>query len=283
MTDMTRRPGDHTPHTPDAPHTPAPDARGETAPAAGHVPADTGSGTAHGTGIPAGDPRLADADRATEAGRVAAQGTDPHGTATPGNATHDTGLHGTATPGNATHDTGLHGTATPGTGVQGTGTHGTGVHDTKILGTGTRGGDAAPGGTHGTDADHATTTGTHQHGVHGDGVHGHGTGRDAGRAGGAADAHLFPHDASDKLGERLRHAVAGFVDGPRASVEEADQVLEEITARFTEVVTERRRTLRRSWQTAESGGDKSVSAADTEQLRLALKDYREIAERLLHV
>ncbi|MGW3986486.1 hypothetical protein [Streptomyces sp. NPDC004830] len=267
MTDMTRRPGDHTPHTPDAPHTPAPDARGETATPAGHAPADIGGGTAHGTGTPAGDPRLADADRATEAGRVAAQGTDPHGTATSGNATHDTGLHGTATPGNATHDTGL--------------------HDTKILGTGTRGGDAAPGGTHGTDADHATTTGTHPHGTHADGVHGHGTGhgsgRDAGRAGGATDAHLFPHDASDKLGERLRHAVAGFVDGPRASVEEADQVLEEITARFTEVVTERRRTLRRSWQTAESGGDKSVSAADTEQLRLALKDYRELAERLLHV
>jgi hypothetical protein len=98
-----------------------------------------------------------------------------------------------------------------------------------------------------------------------------------------ARAHLFPHDESDKLGSQLQHAVAGFVDGPRASVEEADHVLEEIAARFTEAVTQRRRTLRHSWQSVESGEGKPVSSADTEQLRLALKDYRELAERLLHV
>ncbi|MGX1561735.1 hypothetical protein [Streptomyces sp. NPDC055506] len=96
-------------------------------------------------------------------------------------------------------------------------------------------------------------------------------------------AHLFPHDESDKLGLQLQHAVAGFVDGPRASVEEADHVLEEIAARFTEAVAQRRRTLRHSWQSVESGEGKPVSSADTEQLRLALKDYRELAERLLHV
>ncbi|MFB7930415.1 hypothetical protein ACFC4C_15025 [Streptomyces sp. NPDC056039] len=95
-------------------------------------------------------------------------------------------------------------------------------------------------------------------------------------------AHLFPHDESDKLGMQLQHAVAGFVDGPRASVEEADHVLEEIAARFTEAVAQRRRTLRHSWQSVESGEGKPVSSSDTEQLRLALKDYRELAERLLH-
>ncbi|GHD21984.1 hypothetical protein GCM10010313_56250 [Streptomyces violarus] len=98
-----------------------------------------------------------------------------------------------------------------------------------------------------------------------------------------ARAHLFPHDETDKLGLQLQHAVAGFVDGPRASVEEADHVLEEIAARFTEAVAQRRRTLRHSWQSVESGEGKPVSSADTEQLRLALKDYRELAERLLHV
>ncbi|MFF7314698.1 hypothetical protein [Streptomyces sp. NPDC008137] len=95
-------------------------------------------------------------------------------------------------------------------------------------------------------------------------------------------AHLFPHDESDKLGLQLQHAVAGFVDGPRASVEEADHVLEEIAARFTEAVAQRRRTLRHSWQSVEGGEGKPVSSSDTEQLRLALKDYRELAERLLH-
>ncbi|MEU0197326.1 MULTISPECIES: hypothetical protein [unclassified Streptomyces] len=109
--------------------------------------------------------------------------------------------------------------------------------------------------------------------------------REAGSREGAPGvrAHLLPHDESDKLGSQLQHAVAGFVDGPRAAVEEADHVLEEIAARFTEAVTQRRRTLRHSWQSVEGGEGKPVSSADTEQLRLALKDYRELAERLLHV
>lgn len=102
------------------------------------------------------------------------------------------------------------------------------------------------------------------------------------RGGSGQDSRLLPHDECDKLSTRLQHAVAGFVDGPRSAVEEADQVLEEAAARFTEAVKERRRTLRGSWQTGDSGGaGKAVSAADTEQLRLALRDYRELAERLL--
>ncbi|MGW8060799.1 hypothetical protein ACVV2G_00625 [Streptomyces ziwulingensis] len=92
---------------------------------------------------------------------------------------------------------------------------------------------------------------------------------------------LLPHDELDKFGQRLQHAVAGFVDAPRASVEEADRVLEEITARFTEAVTHRRRTLRTSWHDA--GGDDHATSTDTEQLRLALRDYRELADRLMHV
>ncbi|MGK5696683.1 hypothetical protein ACSNOJ_27995 [Streptomyces sp. URMC 128] len=96
-------------------------------------------------------------------------------------------------------------------------------------------------------------------------------------------SHLLPHDESDKLTSQLHHAVAEFVDAPRAAVEEADHVLEEIAARFTEAVTQRRRTLRHSWQAVEGGEGKPVSSGDTEQLRLALKDYRELAERLLHV
>jgi hypothetical protein len=52
-------------------------------------------------------------------------------------------------------------------------------------------------------------------------------------------------------------------------------------------VTERRRALRQSWQTdGADGGDGAAAgatAADTERLRLALRDYRELAERLLRV
>ncbi|MFF4396574.1 hypothetical protein [Streptomyces sp. NPDC001480] len=96
----------------------------------------------------------------------------------------------------------------------------------------------------------------------------------------ASASSLVPHEETDKLGLRLQQVVSGFVDEPRDAVAEADRVVEEIAARFTEAVTQRRRTLRRSWQSAD---DKPGSTADTEQLRLALRDYRELAERLLHL
>ncbi|WAX80325.1 hypothetical protein [Streptomyces sp. KMM 9044] len=92
---------------------------------------------------------------------------------------------------------------------------------------------------------------------------------------------LLPLDEGDKLSAQLQHAVAGFVDAPRDSVEEADRLLEELAAGFTEAVTERRRTLRRSWQTAEVGEGPNAAETGTEQLRLALRDYRELADRLL--
>ncbi|MER7927873.1 hypothetical protein ABTY96_32840 [Streptomyces sp. NPDC096057] len=94
----------------------------------------------------------------------------------------------------------------------------------------------------------------------------------------AENGSLLPHDESDKFSLRLQHAVTGFVDEPRSAVEEADHVLEEVAARFTEAVTKRRATLHGSWESKGSDG-----ADDTEQLRLALRDYRELTERLLHL
>lgn len=92
---------------------------------------------------------------------------------------------------------------------------------------------------------------------------------------GSGNGSLLPHDESDKFSLRLQHAVTGFVDEPRSAVEEADHVLEEVATRLTEAVTKRRATLHGSWQ--------SKGSDDTEQLRLALRDYRELAERLLHI
>lgn len=102
-------------------------------------------------------------------------------------------------------------------------------------------------------------------------------------ASGDGRTRLLPHDETDKLEQRLQHAVSGFVDEPRASVEEADHVLEELASRFTDAVTRRRRTLRMSWQSTEGGEDKPATTTDTEQLRLALRDYRELAEQLLRI
>jgi hypothetical protein len=92
---------------------------------------------------------------------------------------------------------------------------------------------------------------------------------------GVENGSLMPHDESDKFSLRLQHAVTGFVDEPRSAVEEADHVLEEVAARFTEAVTKRRATLHGSWE--------SKGSDDTERLRLALRDYRELTERLLHL
>ncbi|GGY45444.1 hypothetical protein [Streptomyces djakartensis] len=177
--------------------------------------------------------------------------------------------------------------------------HGTRPHTDRAgmrgVASDTRGAEADRGAAYGADAGPADT-----HGAGPDGL-GPGTGkataetaRTSGTPGtsrtpgtpgtsGTRGAHLLPHEESDKLLAQLQHAVAGFVDGPRAAVEEADHVLEEITARFTEAVTQRRHTLRRSLQDVDGGEGTPVSSGDTEQLRLALKDYRELAERLLHV
>ncbi|MFF5492658.1 hypothetical protein [Streptomyces aquilus] len=98
------------------------------------------------------------------------------------------------------------------------------------------------------------------------------------------DAHggrLLADEQTDKLAGQLQHAMTGFVDGPRAAVEEADHVLEEVTSRFTDAMAQRRRTLRQSWQGADHGDGQHGGSGDTEQLRLALRDYRELAERLL--
>lgn len=138
-------------------------------------------------------------------------------------------------------------------------------------------GDTTPAGA-GTrhDGDRMTGTGAYDDG---DRMTGTGTHHDGDRT---SVARLLRLDDADKLAVRLQHAVAGFVDAPRDAVREADHVLQELTARFTDAVTERRRTLRRSWQTDSTGEGEAEAATDTEQLRLALRDYRELAERLLH-
>ncbi|MGW1864467.1 hypothetical protein ACWCPS_02750 [Streptomyces mauvecolor] len=88
-----------------------------------------------------------------------------------------------------------------------------------------------------------------------------------------ADA-VLPSEERDKLQLRVQHAVGGFVDEPRAAVEEAAAAVDALTERVVETLAQRRGTLRASWQDA-SGG------AATEDLRLALRAYRRLAERLL--
>ncbi|WHM38893.1 hypothetical protein [Streptomyces sp. BPTC-684] len=82
-----------------------------------------------------------------------------------------------------------------------------------------------------------------------------------------APAPLLPTEERDKWALRLHRAVSGFVDEPRQAVEEADAVLGETAARVAELVKERRQAV--------------PAKGDTEELRLALRDYRELTERML--
>ncbi|MGV9286163.1 hypothetical protein [Streptomyces sp. NPDC003719] len=154
-------------------------------------------------------------------------------------------------------------------------------HDAGLGATGPAGGATGPAS--GTHAGHDAGLGARARDGVTPGSGTHGTGDGAGtRAEGAVDGHgLLPHEECDRLGQRLHHAVTEFVDAPRASVEEADRVLEELAARFTDAVTHRRRALRTSWHDA--GEETRATSTDTEQLRLALRDYRELADRLMHV
>ncbi|MFJ5207096.1 hypothetical protein [Streptomyces nigra] len=159
--------------------------------------------------------------------------------------------------GSAYEDAGLRENGEPGT--RGTGTD-PGFPDGKAAGTH---GDRDPHGTRETTGTHDTRHHTTGHGTHGT--------PDA-----TTGATLLPHDDRDRLELRLHDALTHFVDRPRDAVEEADHAVEELLARLTEAMTQRRGTLRKSWLNSDG-------ATDTEQLRLALRDYRELAERLLRV
>ncbi|MEU7059327.1 hypothetical protein [Streptomyces sp. NPDC046197] len=127
-------------------------------------------------------------------------------------------------------------------------------------------------------------TGADPHGTAGSAAVPGPPGQDATGTGTRTDAPsplLLSRDECSKFEARLRGAVTGFVDAPRDAVEEADRVVEELTSRFTEAVERRRRTLRTSWQSTDEA--KPATSTDTEQLRLALRDYRELADRLLDI
>ncbi|MFI6473129.1 hypothetical protein ACIBL5_23055 [Streptomyces sp. NPDC050516] len=91
-----------------------------------------------------------------------------------------------------------------------------------------------------------------------------------------SEQRLLPAGERDKLAVRLQQAVNNFVDSPRHAVEEADGAIDEMVTLLTNALTERQRTLRANWQSQDT-------QAETEELRVALQQYRETAERLLAI
>ena len=86
-------------------------------------------------------------------------------------------------------------------------------------------------------------------------------------------APLFESNAAEKFRTRWLAIQSKFVDDPKASVKEADDLVADVIQGITSSFADRRGSLEKNWN---GGGD-----ASTEDLRQALKQYRSFFERLL--
>lgn len=92
----------------------------------------------------------------------------------------------------------------------------------------------------------------------------------------AAHVSLFAQSDRDRLTLHLQHALGAFVQSPQEAVREADITFAEATTHITTALVERRRVI---GATHRGRG----AEAETEDLRLALREYREITLRLLRM
>jgi len=89
------------------------------------------------------------------------------------------------------------------------------------------------------------------------------------------DASLFADAERDGLRRRWDDVQAGFVDDPRDCVQKADGLVSDVVRQLISGFTEARSRLEQQWSRGEE--------ASTEDLRVALKRYREFFDRLLAV
>ncbi|MEU4510206.1 hypothetical protein AB0G05_11965 [Nonomuraea wenchangensis] len=87
-----------------------------------------------------------------------------------------------------------------------------------------------------------------------------------------ADTALFDQDPAE-VQSRWRDLQAAFVDDPGDAVRRADGLLNEVVESVTASLNGRTSALRERW--------KDAGSPDTEQLRQALREYRNVLERLL--
>lgn len=91
----------------------------------------------------------------------------------------------------------------------------------------------------------------------------------------SAQQSLFAEDELSVLRSRWDEVQSGFVDDPRECVQKADGLVSDVVDRLTTGFSEARSRLEEQWARGEEGS--------TEDLRLALKRYREFFQRLLAV
>jgi hypothetical protein len=97
----------------------------------------------------------------------------------------------------------------------------------------------------------------------------------AGADEGESSAPLFGGDQASSYRSRWAEIQAGFVDEPRAAVQEADALVAEVMRQLARTFADERRRL--EGQLAEG------EEASTEDLRIALRRYRSFFDRLLSV
>lgn len=91
-----------------------------------------------------------------------------------------------------------------------------------------------------------------------------------------AHASVLAQSDRDRLTLHLQHALHTFIQSPREAVEEADAAFAEATTRVTAALVERRHLI------GSTHADRGTEV-ETEDLRLALRQYREITLRLLRM
>jgi hypothetical protein len=89
---------------------------------------------------------------------------------------------------------------------------------------------------------------------------------------GGAETLISPDEANHFRG-RWDKVQTGFVDDPRRAVEDANQLVDEVTSRVVETFTRGRTALEEQW----SRGDEVT----TEELRVVLQRYRSFFDGLL--
>ena len=88
-------------------------------------------------------------------------------------------------------------------------------------------------------------------------------------------APLFAENTAENFRTRWLAIQSKFVDDPRDSVKQADDLVSDVIESITASFADRRGSLEKEWN---SGGDTS-----TEDFRIALKQYRSFFERLLRL
>lgn len=91
----------------------------------------------------------------------------------------------------------------------------------------------------------------------------------------SAETSLFGNAELDELRRGWDNVQAGFVDDPKRCVEQADGLVSSVVEQLSSSFADARSRLEQQWSRGED--------ASTEDLRVALKRYREFFDRLLAV